>query len=185
MSKLVKEVGTRAEILTLAQAKAWLRVTRTHEDTLIQSLLDASIKWADGACKRIFAEQDYQFYTDCFSNIELPNAPIEAITSISYLAYGETTYTVIADTKYLLNNSAIEPTVEWIDSTYTLPMLAKRHDAIKVVYSGGYTSSTLPEPVQTAILMKLNSLYDVRAEENKRWLTSAEYLLMPYRIYNV
>jgi len=167
------------------EAKAWLRVTRTHEDTLIQSLVDSSVEWANGVCKRIFQEQDYEFYTDCFSNIELPNAPIEEITSISYLAYGETTYTVIADTKYLLNNSNIEPTIEWIDSTYTLPTLAERHDSIKVVYTGGYTDVTLPSIVKTAIFLKLNSLYDVRAEENKRWLTSAEYLLMPYRIYNV
>lgn len=167
------------------EAKAWLRVTRTIEDTLIQSLLDASIKWADGVCKRIFANQDYELYTNCFSSIELPNAPIEEITSLSYMAYGETDYTTIPDTKYILNNTNIEPAIEWIDSTYTLPQLAVRHDAIKVSYSGGYTEDTIPENVKTAILMKLNSLYDVRSDENKRWLTTSEYLLMPYRIYNV
>lgn len=185
MSRLVKEVGTRSELITLAQAKAWLRVTRTNEDELIQALLDASIRWADGVCKRVFAAQDYEFYTNSFSEIELPNAPIEEITSLSYIAYGGTTYTAITSTNYLLNNSSIEPTIEWINESYTLPQLANRHDAIKVIYSGGFTSSTLPENVQTAILLKLNTLYDVRAEENKRWLTSAEYLLMPYRIYNV
>lgn len=185
MSRLVKEVGTRAELITLAQAKAWLRVTRSNEDDLIQALLDASIKWADGTCKRVFAEQDYEFYTNCFSKIGLPNAPIEAITSLSYIAYGGTTYTTIADTNYLLNNSTIEPTIEWINESYTLPQLANRHDAVKVIYSGGFTSSTLPENVQTAILLKLNTLYDVRSDENKRWMTSAEYLLMPYRIYNL
>jgi hypothetical protein len=152
---------------------------------LIDTLLTSSIEWANGVCKRVFQAQDYEFYTNCFSSIELPNAPIEEITSISYLAYGETTYTVIEDTKYILNNSAIESKVEWIDSAYALPTLAKRHDAIKIIYSGGYIDATLPSIVKTAILLKLNSLYDVRAEENKRWLTSAEYLLMPYRIYNV
>lgn len=184
MSRLVKEVGTRAEIITLTEAKAWLRVTRTNEDTLIQSLLDASIRWADGVCKRVFAAQDYEFYTDCFSNIELPNAPIEEIV-LSYMAYGETTYTTISDTKYILNNTNIEPTVEWIDSTYVLPKVATRHDAVKVVYSGGFAAETLPENVKTAVLLKLNTLYDNRVEENKRWTTSAEYLLMPYRIYNL
>jgi hypothetical protein len=162
-----------------------LRVTRSNEDTLIQSLLDASIQWADGVCKRIFARQNYAFYTNCFSNIELPNAPIDTITSISYLAYGETNYTVVAGTKYLLNNSAIEPTVEWIDESYDMPQLADRHDAVKVLYTGGFTLSLLPPIVQTAIMLKMNTLYDVRAEENKRWLTTAEYLLMPFRIYNV
>lgn len=171
--------------MTLAEAKDWLRVRRTHEDTLIQSLLDASVRWADAVCKRVFALQDYEVHFDCFSNIELPNAPIEEITSISYMAYGETTYTLIADTKYLLNNSNIEPTVEWIDEDYTLPTLATRHDAIKVVYSGGFDIDTLPQNVKTAILLKLSSLYDARAEENKRWMTSAEYLLMPFRIYNL
>lgn len=184
MSKLVKEVGTRAEIITLAEAKAWLRVTRTNEDVLIQSLLDASIRWADGVCKRVFAAQDYEFYTDCFGNIELPNAPIEEIV-LSYRAYGETTYTTIDASKYILNNTNIEPTVEWVDNTFTLPQLAIRHDAVKVVYSGGFTAETLPENVKTAVLLKLNTLYDNRIEENKRWMTSAEYLLMPYRIYNL
>lgn len=140
--------------------------------------------WADGVCKRVFAAQDYEFYTDCFSNIELPNAPIETIV-LSYMAYGETSYTTISSTKYILNNANIEPTVEWIDSTYTLPTLAVRHDAVKVVYSGGFTALTLPENVKTAVLLKLNTLYDNRVEENKRWMTSAEYLLMPYRIYNI
>ena len=158
---------------------------RSNEDVLIQSLLDASIMWADGVCKRVFAAQDYEFYTDCFSNIELPNAPIEEITSLSYMAYGDTNYTTIAGTKYILKNTDIEPTVEWIDNSYTLPKVAVRHDAIKVEYSGGFASDKLPENVKTAIFLKLNTLYDNRVEENKRWITSAEYLLMPYRIYNL
>lgn len=99
------------------------------------------------------------------------------------MAYGETIYTEINSTNYILNNSVIEPTVQWLD--YTLPQLAKRHDAVKVEYTGGYTSSTLPSVVKTAIMLKLNTLYDTRSEENKRFLTSAEYLLMPYRIFNL
>lgn len=112
----------------------------------------------------------------------LPNAPISTITSLSYIAEGASTYTLINSSNYLLNNGNIEPTLQFIND-YELPVLAKRMDAIKVVYAGGF--EVLPENVNTAIMLKLNSLYDNRAEESKRFLTTAEYLLMPYRIYNV
>ncbi len=101
---------------------------------------------------------------------------------MSYIAEGASTYTVINATDYLLDNGKIEPTIQFINE-YEFPQLAKRIDALKVVYTGGF--QTLPENVNTAIMLKLNSLYDNRAEENKRFLTTAEYLLMPYRIYNV
>ena len=183
MSKLVKEVGTRSDLIALSEAKAWLRVTRDNEDALILSLLEASILWAEGVCKRVFAYQSYELYVDSFSNIVLPNAPIDEIESIEYIAYGETEYTLLDDSKYQLNPTGIEGALDWMDSTYSFPSLADRFDAIKVSYTAGF--EILPENVKTAILLKLNSLYDNRVDENKRFATTAEYLLTPYKIYSL
>lgn len=169
-------------MITLTQAKNWLRVTRNNEDSLIQGLLNASILWADGVCKRTFPKNTYEVYFESLVDIYLPNAPISTITSLSYIAEGDSIYTVINSANYLLDNGKIEPTIQFINE-YELPQLAKRIDAVKVTYSGGF--QVLPENVNTAIMLKLNSLYDNRAEENKRFLTTAEYLLMPHRIYNV
>lgn len=171
------------EIVSLAEAKSHLRVANTSEDTLIASYLLASIDWAEGFCHRSFTGDTFTLTSPSF-DFDLENPPVASIVSVEYKAYGTDTYTAISDTNYNLNTNSIKPCVEFIED-YVFPRLAVINDAVKVVYVSGYDSDTLPQLVKIAILLKCSSFYDKRIEENKRFTTSAESLLMKYKIFSI
>lgn len=166
--------------MSLPEAKAWLRVTRDNEDTIIKTLINASVLWAEGYCKRIFAGGSFELYSDSY-DFTIPNAPISDVT-LSYLSGGS--YVEIDSENYKIDVTQIESCIVFNDG-YDIPDYDTSIEAIKVTYDGGYTDVTLPASIKQAILCKIASLYDNRTEENQRWMTSAELLLMPYRIFNI
>jgi hypothetical protein len=157
-------------IVTLLEAKQYLRVLSDSEDDLIKMYCGVSAKWANGVCKRQF------------SKIEL----------ISYfeLAPGESASFVKDDyviTGIKLNNVAV------LTSGYTVSENANyvyiglvdelAFGSLEIAYTLGNVE--WPEDVKMACLLKIGSLYDKRDEGNKRFMTSAEDLLLPYRMYNI
>jgi len=85
---IVTEPAT--EPLTLAEAKSHLRVTNAAEDTLISSYITSARKFAEGATRRAFVEQTWDFTLDRFpiNGIKLP---IQPVTSVTYVQYVDTT----------------------------------------------------------------------------------------------
>lgn len=79
----------KEEPVLLAEAKAFLRVTDSNSDALIQGLVSASRQSLEGRDGRIpiaFLTQTWELVLDAFPRcIELPLAPAQSITSIKYL----------------------------------------------------------------------------------------------------
>ena len=136
--------------------------------------------WAEGYCKRVFAGGSFELYSDSY-DFTIPNAPVSSV-SLSYLSSGS--YVVINGSNYKVDTTEIEPCIVFND-TYEVPDYDTSIEAIKVAYTGGYSDTTVPDNVKQAILCKVASMYDNRTEENQRWVTTAEMLLMPYRIFNI
>jgi uncharacterized phiE125 gp8 family phage protein len=183
MKTVTPTQATPIEIVSLTEAKSHLRVTNTSEDNLISSYLLASIEWAEGFCHRSFAGDTFTITAPDF-DFDLENPPVASVASVEYKAYGTDAYTTIANTSYKLDTNSIKPCVEFIEN-YVLPNLALVNDAVKIVYTSGYDSNTLPPLVKIAILLKCSSFYDKRMEENKRFITSAESLLMKFKIFSI
>lgn len=183
MSKVIKRVSQKVPLLTLAEAKAWLRVRSDSEDVLIQSLIDGVFSWAEGQCKRGIARCSYELFADTFCNVVLENPPNYVISKVSYIAKGTSVYVEIPTNRYQVKNVDFDATLEFLtDDIYDL---AERSDAIKVEYESGYTLDDIPQDILIAIRLQLAYLYDNRASENKRFNTSAEVLLYPFRLYNL
>lgn len=183
MKTVQPTLSTPIEIVSLAETKSHLRVTNASEDALISSYLLAAIDWAEGFCHRSFTGDTFTLTAPSF-DFDLENPPITSIVSVEYKVYGSNSYTAITDTNYNLNTNSIKPCVEFIEN-YVFPRLALVNDAVRVVYVAGYDSDTLPQLVKIAILLKCSSFYDNRMEENKRFTTSAELLLMKYKIFSI
>jgi uncharacterized phiE125 gp8 family phage protein len=183
MKTVQPTLSTPIEIVSIAETKSHLRVSNVSEDSLIASYLLASIDWAEGFCHRSFRGDIFTLTAPTF-DFDLENPPVASITSVEYKAYGADTYTAITNTNYKLDTNSIKPCVEFIEN-YEFPQLALVNDAVKVVYVAGYDSNTLPQLVKIAILLKCSSFYDKRMEENKRFVTSAESLLMKYKIFTI
>lgn len=93
-----------ASPVTLAEAKAALRVTGTSEDTLIQSIIDACTEWGESYTRRSFRAQTWTLLLDEFAyRIEIRRQIVDAITSITHLVTGSPV--TVASTVYYLKQT--------------------------------------------------------------------------------
>jgi uncharacterized phiE125 gp8 family phage protein len=87
--------------LSVANAKTWMKVTSTSDDTIIQGLINAATVDGEKYTGRSFRAQTWKLYLDDFCDrITLPRCPVDAITSVKYTVSGSLV-TVDSSTYYL------------------------------------------------------------------------------------
>lgn len=135
MAFTLSPLSVLAEPVTLAQAKAHLRVTWDSEDELIQQKLTAAREHVEGLARRSLALKVMEYTAEafpCSGRLDLPGPPVLAVESVSYID-AEGTVTVLEAGAYVYGNSIIRPVfgTRW-------PATAAVHDAVRVVYTAGY-----------------------------------------------
>lgn len=149
-----------SEPVTLAQAKAHLRVDHSDDDALISSLIKAGRAHLEEACAvRFSARTNVTFKCDNFQDLlRLPEAPVSSIASITYLDTAGVTQT-LSDSVYEFRGDGIEAVIVLKpDQTWPAKQLNSR---ITVTASVGY--STAPDAVTQALLLLIGVWYDNRA----------------------
>ena len=154
------------EPVTLTEARDWLRVDGTDQDTVITALIVAAREWAEGYTRRAFVNRDlavtFAHFPFVGVDMYLPFPPGTALTALTYVD-GDGTAQVfdIADTTLeedtgllRVNGDAVE---DWPQSVFSV--LAE--------YTGGYgpDASTVPEEVKTAIKIALAQMFEVRVDQ--------------------
>lgn len=179
------------EPITLGETKDHLRVDSADDDALISVLITAArqhIDGRDGWLGRALMTQtwDYALYsfptTDC---LELPLAPVQSITSITY------TDTDGASQTFASGNYALGADLDWsprVNLGYdkSWPSTRSIPDAVTVRFVAGYASAAdVPAPIKAAMLMIVGHLYEHRESVVDKQLSevprSVDSLLMPYR----
>src|ERR1044072_3202563 len=153
------------EPITLQEAKNWLKIEVSDDDSLIEALIIAARQACEGYTALSFVEREVTaILKNELGNIRLPYGPVNEIISM-HDAYDEEiiedNYTVRGDTvKYILS-----PLSCWL----------------KVTYNAGY--SVLPKQFKTAVLMQIAWLYQHRGDamDNDALSPDAKILLKPYR----
>jgi uncharacterized phiE125 gp8 family phage protein len=77
------------EPLNLAEAKAHLRVDINDDDILISEYITSARQFAEGATRRAFVTQTWDFTLDGFP-IDGIKIPIQPVTSVTYVQYVDT-----------------------------------------------------------------------------------------------
>jgi len=150
--------------VTLAEAKAHLRVTHDQADTEILGYLLAAIEYAEVRCQRIFRQRELTMVLSDFpgtdSPIEFDLSPIISADTIQYYDTDNATQTLT--TAYLVEDatgiSCLVPDyeTEW-------PGTAIRPDAVTITYTAGYaTAALVPQRAKQAILLLTKHGYDQR-----------------------
>lgn len=162
------------DVVTLAEAKAHLRVDEDDEDDLIEALTAAAVArldGADGMLGRCLAPQTWQLALPAFpaGGIRLPLPPTIAVTSLAYL---DTTGTLVT-----LDPAAYRVVDGGRDGHLVLPPLstswdyataAETPDAVRVTFRAGYQTDdsppalAVPKPIRQAVLLTLADWYDNR-----------------------
>jgi uncharacterized phiE125 gp8 family phage protein len=152
--------------ITLAEAKAHLRVDHTDEDTLIQTLLDAAVSHFDGytgILGRCMISQVWELYYDAFpsGDMQVPLGNIISIDTVEYVDPTTEIYTTWADTNYEVDEESVEG---WIVPIDTWPTAMETTNAVRVTFTAGFGASaaSVPAAIRAALLLMIGHLYKNR-----------------------
>tara|TARA_R110001583_G_scaffold103161_2_gene250166 strand:+ start:953 stop:1534 length:582 start_codon:yes stop_codon:yes gene_type:complete len=175
-------------LFTTAEAKDFLKVDTTADDTLIDNLVIAATESCQIYTNQYFIRYTISQYSDTWAGIyTLYKSPVSAITHIKYYDSDDTEQT-LSSSNYILDDVS-KPARIGLAVDGTLPSLSDRINAVHVKYTVGYgTASTdVPDGIKQAVLLTLGNWYENRQSViSGRTATelplSSQYLLDQYKI---
>lgn len=180
------------EPVTLAQAKAHMRITHSDDDTWITSRIIGARQWVENYLQRALVQHAYRADIPGFdSAILLPYGPVISITSITYWdTSSPQAQQTVSSSVYTLYGDVVVLT-----DGQTWPSISVRPNAVSINYTAGYASTSsplapaenVPQTVKDAILMMVASGHEQREDH----VVGATFvntgmvrdLLQPWRIY--
>jgi uncharacterized phiE125 gp8 family phage protein len=186
---LVMTSGPALEPVTVAEAKAHLRVDGTAEDVLIASLLLTSRLHVEAALGLALITQSWTFALDRWPQmpaVDLPIRPVQAIAFVRVLA-SDGTPTTLGASDYILEGRGVPPRLARTGTSWPLP--GQVVSGIEIAFTAGFGSaaSDVPAPIRHALLLLVAHWYEHREpiEIGSDLLTiptAVSQLLMPYRV---
>tara|TARA_R110002012_G_scaffold55882_1_gene142598 strand:+ start:2779 stop:3357 length:579 start_codon:yes stop_codon:yes gene_type:complete len=175
-------------LFTTAEAKDFLKVDTTADDTLIDNLIKAATQSCEEYTNQYFMDTLVTQYSDNWMEFyRLYKSPVSSLTHIKYYDSTDTLQTLAAS-NYILDNAS-KPARIGLAVDGELPTLADRINAVEVKYTVGYgTASTdVPDGIKQAVLLTLGNFYENRQTViTGRTATelplSSQYLLNQYKI---
>lgn len=151
-----------ADLISLAEAKAHLRITAADEDSLITAIVAAAVEHFDGRAGilgRAIMSQTWRLETagPCGGRIAIDFPDVTSIESVAYLSDGvEATW---ASSEYRLGAdgklSFLEPA-----SGYSWPSVDDQEDAFRITFVAGWEDvAAVPAPIKAAVLLMVGQLY--------------------------
>jgi uncharacterized phiE125 gp8 family phage protein len=162
---LVLTSGPAAEPVTLAEAKAHMRVDGSAEDTLISSLIITSRLHIEAALGLAFITQSWSYFIDCWPatrDIRLPLRPVQSVTAVRLYATDESIETVPAGTYVLDGSGTPARLVRNVATAWPRP--SRPANGIEIAFTAGYgnAAANVPGPIRQAILLLIAHWYEHR-----------------------
>lgn len=201
----LKETSAPAvEPLSLAEAKAHLRVTHADDDTLISALVKTAREMAEAFTGRAFITRNISLFLDGWPArhgaqwwdgvregagtepadmaLSLPRAPLFSVTDIRVYSAADEASTYAAS-GYFVDTTGPRGRIVLKDSAVP-PTPGRNASGIEVRYTAGYgaTSTAVPAPIIEALRQTVAHLYANRGDTNTSLPAAARGLLQPYRL---
>lgn len=182
-------VAPTVEPVDVTTALLQVRQDGTPPDqALIVMLISSARRLAEHETGRALVTQTWQLVLDAFpaGAIALPRAPLQAVSSVSYLDTAGVVQTLPAG-KYKVD-AVGEP--GRIAPAYGESWPATRADlnAVTIQFDAGYgAAAAVPDPIKTWMLAHISYWYDNRAAASEREMKPLPFLatlLDPFRIYS-
>lgn len=166
---LTRTTQPAVEPVTVAEAKAHLRVDTSDDDTYIGTLVTAARQWVEEYLDRSLVNTQWTMRLDSFPyEIELPRPPIATsgtttAVSVTYTLGSEATAT-LSTASYRVDRNSTPGVVRQLRSG-TWPANLDDYNAVTVTWWAGYgaSGSSVPAAIRHAILMVVGTLYERRA----------------------
>ncbi len=156
------------EPLSIAEAKAFLRVDALDDDALIAALITATRQYAEVECQRALTTQSWQLLEDrfpeCGKLMQLDINPVISVTGITYLDMGGAWQTM-PSTDYVADLQS-EPAKIGLAFGKIWPITMPQIASVKVNFTAGFgpTAADVPQGIKQWMLMRITTLYENRSE---------------------
>lgn len=170
--------------VTLAEAKAQLRVDGSAEDVLITSLIAAATSAVEEETGRALVTQTWDYAIPQPSgSVSLPLAPVASISAMSYYDPADVSQSITVSDYYLFKDgdrACVEPKdgVSW-------PTMKGRQDALTITFVAGVAGTAVPVALKQAILLIIAHWFENREAVGKKLDTlplAYEYLTAQHKI---
>lgn len=172
-----------SEPVSLAEAKAHMRITHDADDDAIESLIRAARAMCEGYTGRALVSRGVSLYMDAWVQdiVALPLPPLQAVDAIRvYDAAGVAA--AFPASSYAVDSKS-QPAR--IMMTGAPPQPGQNLSGIEIAYTAGYgDAADVPQPLKEGILRLVAHLYLNRgdAAETAIARAGAQHLFQPYRI---
>jgi uncharacterized phiE125 gp8 family phage protein len=161
---LVMTSAPAVEPVSLAEAKAHLRVDISAEDVLIGSLITTSRLHIEAALDLALIDQSWTWSIDLWPHrrpLHLPLRPVVRIDSINVIDASDTPQTLAASA-YHLDGSAVPARLSWLAASPPRP--GRPASGIEIAFTAGFgeESDDVPAPIRQALLLLIAHWYEQR-----------------------
>ena len=153
-----------SEPVTLAEAKAHLRVTASDENDLISALIVAARQYCENLSGRTLAPRNFLQTLDRFpdggGDITLRRSPVTAVASVYYYSLETTNTLMVLNTDYRLDLQQIPARIRLPLGTTLWKNAYTTDDAVRITYTAGAVSA--PTAAKQTILLLVGHWFENR-----------------------
>ncbi|MFO1149283.1 MAG: head-tail connector protein [Alsobacter sp.] len=183
---LVLLAAPAAEPVTLAEAKAWLRVDAADDDATIGTLITAARQWLEARLRIMLISQRWRWILDAWPPgpiLQPPAGPLRSVEAMRVYSAGSVASALAtsawqADTASLRGRIALQG---------PLPSPGRPLNGVEIDLTVGLaaTAADLPAPLKEAVLQTVAFLYENRGDAPDPTLAlpaAVEALAFPWRV---
>lgn len=158
----IQTAKSTADIVTLRDAKSFMKISGSAEDSIIQAMIYSAVEMAENYMCRDILTTTWQGYFDTFyTDIALKRAKFQSLESIDYLV--DDTYTNLASTEYVVKKGGIYGFICKLNAPGDIDSVC---DAVRITFKTGWgdTADDVPSSLKLAIQNMVLYLYENRGE---------------------
>ncbi len=148
------------DILSIADAKTFMRILSEDEDTLIQSMIKGAIDEVNNRTNLNLATATFELYLSSLQNeIKLPKNPIQSVEKVEYMD-ADGNYVLLGSANYYLwklNGQDI------LVFDY-FPATIDHKKAVKITFKSGFVADNFPGDIKSWLKVRVSTLYEYREE---------------------
>lgn len=172
------------EPVSVAEAKAHLKVDTSDEDALIETLITAARARAEWHTGRAFITQHWRYYVDVWpvgGVAELSLPPLISVEDVT-VTDASGARTVLDPSAYRVDAASVPGRVIFASR----PRSLRSRDCLEITFTAGYgDASAVPAAVKQAILAIVADLHTHRGDDDALVGRAGQALLAPYRVFKL